>query len=90
MQLFCKQVIAKCNRHQLAECLDMLLQCPQLDLNDLAELESIDACLTKILVATARLLLLPTLLGTMVPSSQPSLHAALLLDSLLGCPPNTT
>jgi len=51
---FCKQVIAKCNKHNLAECVAALQMLDRLDTVDINELELIDTLLTKILVRADR------------------------------------
>jgi len=47
---YCKLVVKQCNAHSLAECIDALSSKPSFDEHDVAELESIDTKLTKILV----------------------------------------
>jgi len=49
-QIFCKEVIKKCNQLQLAEWIDALQPKPTLTDADILELESVNALLTKILV----------------------------------------
>jgi len=48
---FCKQVVSKCNQHQLAERIAYLKSLPMLDPHHLEELEKIDTELTTILTA---------------------------------------
>jgi len=54
VQKVCKKVIDQCNHHQLAERVAALQQLDRLDNMHLAELETIDTQLTKILVNADR------------------------------------
>jgi len=47
---FCKQAVSQCQRHQLAECINLLLARPTLHAHDLLELEDINSQITRILV----------------------------------------